>query len=1035
MNRLRARLALLASVALVATAVATSALALGTASRAPGAATRTPADITNPDVTSVDPASALNDIDSPVTIHGSGFAVSTDDSGNIVAEPTVTLGTATSVVATLTGVSLVDSDTLSASVPWGTAPGLYSLTVTNPDGGTSTFPNAFTVRLGLGQWNAGALYGGEIDQILMRPGDSDTLYALAYGVIGLFRSDDAGGSWRFVTDQAWANNNRFVVDPFPGHEDWIYCYAPNGIMRSMDEGVTWTDIMQSWPFDSTGATATPGVQVVAPQVYVSPDTSGTLFASSSSGYGTSDSGVPFGLIESTDGGDTWHEVAGMAGVPVQDLAFDPADPQHVALATSDAHVYTSSDGGGTWTPAASPPGMSHLWLRGSITYDPYRSGEIWLSCYGPQGDAGLFKSTDASATGWTNVSVPGAGGVASISFASADSVYVPGYHSVNGGSSWSPWGPTPWYGYGAVLVDRDDTQTIYIANDECGVEKTTDGGQTWQVDNDGLAGLQTNSVSVSHADPLRVYATANGPLGIFRTADGGDDWQYLQISGSSNVRQVLEDPQDPARVYVGADTGFYVSTDEGDTWDSTGDWSTLLGVSQPGLFVDMAADPDPAHHGRLLASFGGGMYGIGAGTLYKTDDYGASWQPVTLPVPDRSTDASASMRWITSIQFDPAATGTVYLTTKGTGVYRSTDHGDDWSRVDPADQPDMASAQDVAIATHPQHVVLVGGTATSQAYRSVDGGDTWVRCLSNTSPATYLFAGGDSTRLYAGTLGLYYSSDLGDTWEQAGGPLGTMQVMALDSGETNDGRAIVYAATPGGSAPAESGAAFSRLRIAAAGGGTLFDAGIYRDAQADTALSVSAHTTTPAYLTGTTFSGLLESLGEALPGQSVQLQSSTDARRFKAIATATTRSSGAFSFGAQKPTSKTYYRVAFGQTSRYFGITSAVVTVVPQVSLSTVYAPAAASHTRAFTAYGFLKPRHTAGSHPVWIYTYRYVRGRWVGYGYVLARAYTYSATETKYSVSLRLASAGRWRLRAFAPADAGHSATWSSGYRYVTVR
>ena len=46
-----------------------------------------------------------------------------------------------------------------------------------------------------------------MQQLLMKPGDPNTLYATAYGVIGLFRSSDAGEHWAFVSDKAWANNN------------------------------------------------------------------------------------------------------------------------------------------------------------------------------------------------------------------------------------------------------------------------------------------------------------------------------------------------------------------------------------------------------------------------------------------------------------------------------------------------------------------------------------------------------------------------------------------------------------------------------------------------------------------------------------------------------------------------------------------------------------------------------------------------------------------------------------------------------------
>lgn len=114
--------------------------------------------------------------------------------------------------------------------------------------------------------------------------------------------------------------------------------------------------------------------------------------------------------------------------------------------------------------------------------------------------------------------------------------------------------------------------------------------------------------------------------------------------------------------------------------------------------------------------------------------------------------------------------------------------------------------------------------------------------------------------------------------------------------------------------------------------------------------------------------------------------------------------------------------------------TSANVSVTPRVSVGNPIAPATMYTSKYYTTYGFLKPRHTSGTSPVRIYKYRLVSGTWKPYGYVTAKASNYS-TYTKYSCSLRLAYAGRWRLRAYSVADAGHAATWSSGYDYVTVK
>jgi hypothetical protein len=58
----------------------------------------------------------------------------------------------------------------------------------------------------------------------------------------------------------------------------------------------------------------------------------------------------------------------------------------------------------------------------------------------------------------------------------------------------------------------------------------------------------------------------------------------------------------------------------------------------------------------------------------------------------------------------------------------------------------------------------------------------------------------------------------------------------------------------------------------------------------------------------------------------------------------------------------------------------------------------------------------------------------WKKQGFVKARASNRNVYSI-YSAKVRLATKGKWRLRAFAPADAGHAATWSAGYGYVTVK
>ena len=666
----------------------------------------------------------------------------------------------------------------------------------------------------------------------MKPGDPRTLYASSYNITGLFRSADAGEHWSHVGVQVMVGNGRFAVDQL--HPGRLYAYAWDGLYRSADDGDTWTRLTTDpWP-------GKPELQF--PQVFVSPYESlpehpQPLFVGSYQSYGVPDATGVLGLVRSTDDGATWSVVADLSGVPVQDMAFDPSDHAHAVAATSDGQIWQSFDWGATWVQTTTDLPFASLGATGSITFNPYRSGEVWISSKAaPQDGGGIYKSTDASLTTWLDVSVPGAAGY-TVSFAGPDSVYCWGHHSTNGGLSWPAYGPSEtWYGDSGVTFSPPDPAhpadplVAYIGDDSVGIRKTTDGGHTWAVKVDGLTGLNCNSLSVSQADPLRVYGSFAGPLGIYRSDDGTGRWTYLPIPGAWNVRQVLEDPADPRYVYVAADSGFYVSDDQGATWSGDG-WNPSLS-SPPGLIVTMAADPFASGH--LLASFGAGAYGVGQGYLYESADRGGSWHAVTVR-------QGASIPWIHSIVFDPAHAGSVYLAADG--IYKSTNGGATWSQVEaPQHGKDFST---LAIATHPRQVVIAE-TGDFFIYRSWDQGVTW-------EPANdadhrvggdigYLFAGGDSTRLYAASYGgLYFSSNAGTTWARAAGVFGRLQVLGIASGKTAEGRVILYTATSGSEESAAPGApAGSTAGAAAAGvpagrasrdarGATaVLDAGVYR---------------------------------------------------------------------------------------------------------------------------------------------------------------------------------------------------------------
>lgn len=200
-----------------------------------------------------------------------------------------------------------------------------------------------------------------------------------------------------------------------------------------------------------------------------------------------------------------------------------------------------------------------------------------------------------------------------------------------------------------------------------------------------------------------------------------------------------------------------------------------------------------------------------------------------------------------------------------------------------------------------------------------------------------------------------------------------------------------------------------------------------------TSLLAVPSATTISYGAKVSFDGTLTTqAGQVLPGKPVRLEYLSGGV-WKQSASSVTDGLGKITGLVAAPSAKTSYRLRFLSDVDYEETSSASLVITPKVYLSTPSAPSTAYRNRAFASAGYLKPRHTAGTYPVRIYKYRYMNGSWRSYGYVKAKASNYSSY-SKFAASVSLPYAGKWRLRAYAPADSAHAATYGS-YRYVTVK
>jgi photosystem II stability/assembly factor-like uncharacterized protein len=202
-------------------------------------------------------------------------------------------------------------------------------------------------------WAPGA--GGLcLHTILIDPSKPDRMFG-AISSAGVFRTDDAGKSWRPVNRGLRSNH---IPDPdaevghcvhriamHPSRPNTLFMQKHWDVMRTDDGGDTWHEISGDLPTDFGFVI---DVHANEPEtVYVIPITSDSLHY------------VPDGKLRvyrSRTGGNEWEALTN--GLPQKDcyvnvlrdaMAVDGLDPCGVYFGTSGGQVYASADAGDSWT--------------------------------------------------------------------------------------------------------------------------------------------------------------------------------------------------------------------------------------------------------------------------------------------------------------------------------------------------------------------------------------------------------------------------------------------------------------------------------------------------------------------------------------------------------------------------------------------------------------------------------------------------------------------------------------------------------------
>ena len=201
-----------------------------------------------------------------------------------------------------------------------------------------------------------------------------------------------------------------------------------------------------------------------------------------------------------------------------------------------------------------------------------------------------------------------------------------------------------------------------------------------------------------------------------------------------------------------------------------------------------------------------------------------------------------------------------------------------------------------------------------------------------------------------------------------------------------------------------------------------------------TTLTIEAAATIVRYKGTTTLTvHLTDSEGTALPGYTIDIQSSIDwGATWPTIGTA---ESDGGTFVTPALTQATKFRATWAGDGEYGAATSSYVLVKPKVYLDAPRVPDSLVEDVRFLAYGNFKPRHAVGwNKAVKLYCWRknLVTGEWVLKKTAWCKTVNF-LTYSRYKVGIALPSKGVWKLRAYAPEDRKHAATWSAAtYRRV---
>lgn len=457
------------------------------------------------------------------------------------------------------------------------------------------------------QWvplNSG-LYSFEINSLIEYKG----LLYIAARDSGIYVSSNNGNTWK-GKNYGLANRN---VRCIAAKDDRIFVGTDIGVFLSTDNGDSWTLKSNGLPPGHIFCIIITSKNVIVGKpngIYISSDWGETwvekkkgmqLTTFVENKYAIFGGTLGYGIIKSTDNGDTWNETSsGLFGKNIS-LLYELDD--NIYAGNDRGELFLSSNNGSDWIKKSTVAenskiismyfynGCFYVGANGRGIFTSYDSCKTWkhidVSSFDNNSivikdsvlfigsNKGVLSSGDLGKNwvyrniGFTSISYPGC------KFALKDSVFYFGYSSLlvskDYGNTWYDKnnGMQNWPMVSILFKDS----LIIIGTDGGGIFVSADKGENWIEKNEGLDYLDIKSV-ILHGDII-VAGSKDG--GIYISHDNCNTWTNID-TGLDNIH-VLTLFSNNNNIYAGTANCVLLSGDNGITWEVFGSNSSMAPVS------------------------------------------------------------------------------------------------------------------------------------------------------------------------------------------------------------------------------------------------------------------------------------------------------------------------------------------------------------------------------------------------------------------------------------------------------------------------